>query len=505
MILNADSTPNVKLAASLRHVGYDNYEAICDLCDNSVEANAERVQVIRKNNEEISIVDDGDGMSIDILNEAIRFGSNIEKNRAVDLGRFGMGLCTASISIAKRYTVITKTVDGKHLKAIFDIDEVEKNNSWDCFVGDANKEDIFLFESFGLKDHGTIVILTKCDKIIERKNLPRWSKQLSDHLGETFCKFIQTGRVFFVDGQKVPAIDPLEWDDEATHKYNGTNGQDITYKIGEDELGKDINETINIKLSIVAKPKHGNQIINQGFYVYRNHRLITRAADLGLYQKEHAYGNMRGSISFCGNLDDEINLTFQKNKLTLNQGLYDKLKHVIGPQITGIFQKLRAETAAKAQPEIDKITKEVSEIIKKKSTLLMKPKTTKQKRNSPSDPSGTVVKKNTDITHPPKDKKQSALADRCRFEFANMTGLAPIYDCRLEGPTVVITLNKDHVFYHEMISEKKASVKTAYLFFIYALASAELREIDMEDDSMLELSWRLRHAMSVNFSVLLKN
>ena len=95
--------PNAgRLIESLRYLGYGNYEAIADLVDNAVDAEAQHisVRVQQRNNQPlISIADDGAGMTCEVLDQAMRLGSLTTRDLNSDLGKFGMGLVTASLSI----------------------------------------------------------------------------------------------------------------------------------------------------------------------------------------------------------------------------------------------------------------------------------------------------------------------------------------------------------------------------------------------------------------------
>lgn len=109
-----DNTPNArKLLDSLRFLGYDNLYAISDLVDNSLDAGAQHIRITttrRPPNADviIQIADDGLGMTEDVLDQASRLGSEIPRNPAIDLRRFGMGLVTASLSLGRRLTIITR-------------------------------------------------------------------------------------------------------------------------------------------------------------------------------------------------------------------------------------------------------------------------------------------------------------------------------------------------------------------------------------------------------------
>src|SRR3989338_1959115 len=135
---NKENTPNAsKLMESLRYSGYDNNIAISDLIDNSLDANATNINVEisldSKRESYIIVVDDCIGMDEETLGQALRLGSVTHRNIESDLGRFGMGMVTASISIAKRIEVYTKQKDGHMLTSIMDLDEMGKNNSFNVY------------------------------------------------------------------------------------------------------------------------------------------------------------------------------------------------------------------------------------------------------------------------------------------------------------------------------------------------------------------------------------
>src|SRR5260370_31437160 len=98
---NHNSSPNpAKLIESLRYLGYDNYHAISDIVDNSVDAGAKNIRVIVRTSKgapEIVVADDGLGMDEEILDQAIRLRSLVEKEASNALGPFGMELSTAPL------------------------------------------------------------------------------------------------------------------------------------------------------------------------------------------------------------------------------------------------------------------------------------------------------------------------------------------------------------------------------------------------------------------------
>ena len=108
-------TPSAaRLTESLRDIGYDFPAAVADIVDNSIMAEASRVDIVVEfDGEDSSVViaDDGAGMTANGLTEALRYGSR-RTYSARDLGRYGLGLKTASLSQCRSVTVVTKKLDG---------------------------------------------------------------------------------------------------------------------------------------------------------------------------------------------------------------------------------------------------------------------------------------------------------------------------------------------------------------------------------------------------------
>ena len=210
---NFENLPNAgKVISSLRLVGYDNISAIADLVDNSLDAGAQKIQLQIKPELEgytIFLADNGCGMDKDVLNQALRLGSNTERDEYSDLGKFGMGLVTASLSICRKLTVITKTTDGDILTSIQDIDVIAEQNKFVKVLREANEKEKALFESF-LKNEksGTLLILSKCDQI-QDKSVDSLLNSLRKSLAQIFRLFLDAGKEIVVGNESIKAFDPL--------------------------------------------------------------------------------------------------------------------------------------------------------------------------------------------------------------------------------------------------------------------------------------------------------
>src|SRR5829696_5680723 len=122
-----------RLMSSLRDIGYDLPAAVADLVDNSLDAQAQNVYVDVEHDRDggwIRIADDGEGMTEGVLDEAMRYGSS-RHYAGRDLGHFGLGLKTASLSQCRRLTVATRsTIRGPVRVRRWDLDHVARTDAW---------------------------------------------------------------------------------------------------------------------------------------------------------------------------------------------------------------------------------------------------------------------------------------------------------------------------------------------------------------------------------------
>jgi len=147
---NSDNTPNPsKFLESYRYLGYSNYSAIADLIDNSFDAGADNVWVttdkLGTNNFKITISDDGSGMDEKILEQAFRLGAITDRNPEKDLGKYGVGSASATLSLGRKTFVITKSEQSHYLLKILDLDHMIKENRFNVFLGEAGSKEKALF------------------------------------------------------------------------------------------------------------------------------------------------------------------------------------------------------------------------------------------------------------------------------------------------------------------------------------------------------------------------
>ena len=198
--------PNAaSLSQSLRAFGYDISTAIADLIDNSITAEAKEIFITLDWNEDnpvISIADNGYGMSEKELYEAMKTGSKnpLDTREEHDLGRFGLGLKTASFSQCKRLTVASKKKNTSISVRCWDLDLVNATNRWILLKNGSDTSNRIINDYFGNRQNGTVVIWEKLDKIVPENCLDDadyqtafldYAKQVKNHISLVFSSYMR--------------------------------------------------------------------------------------------------------------------------------------------------------------------------------------------------------------------------------------------------------------------------------------------------------------------------
>lgn len=325
--------PNAKmLLASLRSVGYTEETAIADIVDNSIAAGATRIELYFDwDTKNIIIADNGEGMSKSILLDSMKIGSSDpDKVRdEKDLGRFGMGMKTAAFSIAKQLLVISKQNDICS-NATWDLDYVDTNDKWEVLIknDDEVEEQINSVVdkvNFEKWNNGTLIVLSNLDRLIDFNNLDKSKKKfyktikkIKNHLAMIFHRFIEDKDVvFYINGNHLDAWNPFVRENPSTMELSAEelfDGKSDVY------IEPFILPHKNKFSDEDAYKKAGGQkdwLNHQGFYVYRNRRLIVYGTWFGKLKKEPAYNLARIKLDMSSDSDFEWGIDIKKSKATL--------------------------------------------------------------------------------------------------------------------------------------------------------------------------------------------
>lgn len=326
------------LMESMRGVGYSLETAIADLIDNSIAAGARNVWINFQwlgRASTMLMLDDGIGMSEQTLVDAMRPGttSPLAKRSERDLGRFGLGLKTASFSQCRRFTVATKREgDSAHATRCWDLDFVSAIDEWRLRL-DMSEEAGRAFDALSVRRHGTAVFWEELDRLVgtdDRANpvaeehFLRRLDFVKRHLAMTFHRYLEgtanTLRIFINGVEERHRVRP--WDPFLTH-HSSTESTPVEKlpHLGEAMLLQGFvlphrDQLTEREYDEAAGPAGWNS--QQGFYVYRNKRLLVGGGWLGLgegraWTQEEHYKLARLSIEFTNRLDADWHIDIKKS------------------------------------------------------------------------------------------------------------------------------------------------------------------------------------------------
>jgi hypothetical protein len=280
---------------SLRDIGYDTASAVADLVDNSIDAEATivEIRICRKGERSfISVADNGRGMTERVLDEAMRYGSRRSYGGS-DLGKFGLGLKTASLSQCRRLTVATKSSPKGRIRVRrWDLDEVAKHDSWELACPLPSECPPYLLDPLR-KSCGTVVLWEKLDRILSyafpegehaARALEGMSVAIAEHLAMVFHRFL-TGETrdrrrltIMFNGEPLQAWDPFSRTEPATRSlakqelFVDDDAAGHVVRVHPYVLPSQVQFSTVEGHARAAGPKKWNR--QQGFYVYRGDRLI---------------------------------------------------------------------------------------------------------------------------------------------------------------------------------------------------------------------------------------
>lgn len=330
---------------SLRAFGYSTPSAIADLIDNSITAGAKNVWIDFHwdgQDSHVAILDDGCGMSEETLVAAMRAGSRspLEERAPDDLGRFGLGLKTASFSQCRQLTVASKAKRHALATRRWDLDYVREHREWRLLrTPAAGSEDCLA----GLAElaHGTLVLWEKMDRVVPDESVESEAAHarfrnlidtVEEHLGMVFHRFLGMGFKVFINGRlprhQVKPWNPFLPTHEATQQFpeesiptpSGVVAVRAYVLPHKDKLGEKQHEA-------ASGPTGWNA--QQGFYVYRNERLLVAGDWLGLgYTKEEHYKLARIQIDLPNTMDSAWDIDVKKSRARPPGAIRDRLKMI---------------------------------------------------------------------------------------------------------------------------------------------------------------------------------
>jgi hypothetical protein len=387
-----DVTPSARrLTGSLRDIGYDFVAALADLVDNSITANATSVDieiVFDGGHSYVLIADDGDGMTASGLNEALRFGTRREYEIG-DLGRYGLGLKTASISQCRRVTVVTRrALTYRRLAAkTLDLDHIAATDRWEVTEPPIDSPVCRALE--WLEDGpGTVVFWENLDRVLpERRPEGGWARRRfellaersRDYLGMVFHRFLEresarpTPLTVTVNGEKVRPWNPFApLEDHRQELPPQSFEVSVGDLYGRVALRRYVLPPRSLFSSLaeferMSGPSKWNR--QQGLYIFRGDRLIQHGGWCGIRAADEHTKFARASLDFQTDLDPHFQINVAKMRVLLPpevRTLLERPIHELAHCADSVYRRDAARGAGKegrnAGAEPPKHRRDASEI-----------------------------------------------------------------------------------------------------------------------------------------------
>lgn len=338
-----DASPNPEyLIKSIAEQGYTLETALADLIDNSISANAENIEIITTNIDSklcVYIADNGDGMTSKELSINMQFPSrNVENKREEsDLGRFGLGMKTASFSQTRKFTVLSKKKGSTHyVGRTWDVDYLRKCGRWriikntednvETLIEEYRKASNNHLKAFENYEPNTIIIwdgLYKFENYLNPDNQYKHFKEqintvTAEYLGIVFHKFMSDKNKplnIRINNLRVEYFDPFK-----------SKSNDLARSLGEKEMkfGDDVLRMNAYVLPVEATENEEmwatqkkNLMDLEGLYIYRGNRIIFFGGWNGIIKKETKLKLARLKIEFENINDDKLQLNVAKSKIEI--------------------------------------------------------------------------------------------------------------------------------------------------------------------------------------------
>lgn len=492
-----------RVMEGLRDTGYSFNTAIADIIDNSIAAEATRIDISVNLNPKgevtVYIADNGTGMDDAGLKNAMRYGSK-ERPDPSSLGKFGLGLKTGSTAFCRCLSVISRGPNDDTVRKVqWDLDYIAKTNGWNLRQLSPSDDEIEILDATALEGTGTLVVWEKIDRLLKaykskgsQKNaLKRTIDDLAFHISMVYQRFLDPNDKrardisITLNGTTIDAWDPFCLSEEDTDI--------LADEVVDVELpdGKESSFTVrayllpNSKNFSTSKARDEAHISNdmQGFYIYRENRLIHFGDWLGMYTREPHGSLLRVEFSFDYTLDDVFNVDIKKSRILLNEEIFDYLKNQILPAPRRAADEryrtgVKKQVSAKAHDAHEASNKNIEE-----------------KANAVEDSKVTVTGKDEIKL----ENKNGVFTHKITIRSATKAGqyrvipVDSIEDGQLWNPCIVdgkhaVELNQSHPYYQKIyfpILQQNVMV-TGMDALLWALAEAELSTFNAETKEQYE-------------------
>lgn len=366
MVQYEDVTPNPEyLIKAIAEQGYSLESALADLIDNSISANATQVEVLIKTDKEpfiLYLTDNGDGMDEQTLKDSMHFPSTSpdSSRNPLDLGRFGLGMKTASFSQTRKFTVLARKNGSHQYQArTWDLN-VLKDNEWHLIVNTQleieeilhgykvqSSDNLNQFENY---QPNIIVVwqgLYKYEEYLEEENRKKALKRevtevVTDHLSLVFHRFMERSESSLqirVNNIQLKSFNPFpEKNLRSVEFKQKVFGSDSIKLEGFILPSNSMEETQN-SINTIWTTKYRSLLDMEGIYIYRADRIILFGGWNGLIKKVPRLQLARLRVDIGNSVDHLLHLNVAKSQVIIPH----ELKDAFGSYINELKEEAKKE------------------------------------------------------------------------------------------------------------------------------------------------------------------
>lgn len=515
----------VRMINGLRDTGYQFNTAVADIVDNSIAADATRIVISLtsdyRGNIRLAIFDDGVGMDREGLINAMRYGSP-PRPSARSLGKFGLGLKTASTAYCRRLVVISRSAESDLNRAIWDLDHIastaENGTSarWELLLDRPDPKQVEEFEKYIGTGSGTLVVWEKVDRLLRnyqnpagapaRKALDEVRKGLFGHLSCVYQRFLDVNDqrasniTILLNDEPVPPWDPFckglsQLVNEEEQEVQLSDGTTAPFTVKAYVLPRREEFPDEAAAKAARLGSH-----DQGIYVYRENRLIHGPDWLKIFAKEPHFTLLRVEFSFDYRLDEAFQIDIKKSQIILAEGLYDHLKVFLTPPrrvAEDVYRKgTRNKSAVAGETAHDSSNRSIASKERSIKTPILK-------SSDPATGEATITNNSGTVTL----KLKISSADRPSEFFVKP--VESIDDGLLWEPALIdghyaVRINTGHPYYHKVYMPNLNEGVTIQGIdsLLWGLCIAELSCVTDETKRLLE---EMRYEVSRNLKKLVQD
>lgn len=347
---------------SLRDIGYSLETAVADILDNSIAAHASDISIylnVIDKSAQVAIIDNGGGMTQGELLEAMRPGSKnpTDERASDDLGRFGLGLKTASFSQCRKFSVVSRKA-GELSAALWDMDFLAEQSldAWTLQVPEGQEIEAISYVD-EIPEQGTLVLWEKLDRLEDATE----SIKLEDHLYERFDTVRKHAELIFhrfLAGEKPYKKVKIAINGEPLNPFDPFNSNHPSTILQREEIIHV--QGVPIKVQPYVLPHHkkttatdwvkyagdAGYLKNQGFYVYRAGRLIIHGTWFRLAKQAELTKLSRVRVDMPNELDHLWKIDVKKASAQPPLIVRERLKKIID-RIGGASNKVYTKRGKK--------------------------------------------------------------------------------------------------------------------------------------------------------------